>query len=644
MSVIHAPEKREIEPRMFVYIGALGVALVVLLVKLWYIQVVMGADYVSRAERSRQSIRKTLAPRGLIFDRQNRLIAGVRLEHVVTGIPSEVLKTAVEEKSWVIENGFPKVVKTKKSWIIDKLAGMLGADPAKMMRKLDDGYFRPNLPTPIYAGVPIEIATKIAEAADDLPGISVDRQSMRYYPNTRDMSHILGYVWTPSPKDLERINEKLNDPSKEPADYVGKQGIEKSHEIELMGTPGAETLEQNNKQEAVRLVNREPAVQGQKLILTIDRDLQKLANQLLADACKPYPKSGGAIVMIEPSTGEILCMASYPTYDAGLFEGGISQDDYASLANNPLHPFVNRAISSAYPPGSTFKVLTAIAAARAGKLNYGQYQNCPGFLSVGNKKWKCENHPRGSLNFLEAFTKSCNTYFGRLADQTGRQEMMDAAVAAGFGADSNIDIPGEITGIVPTEAWWSKHRPKDPFLRGHLINMGIGQGELGVTPLQMADLVSLVANNGINYHPHFVKATIDAKGVSNPTVPRVMNRIDMPEDFWSHLKSAMVSVVERGTARSSGPISGLTWGGKTGSAEHRRGAKTHAWFVGVAPIETPQVAIVTMIEQSGHGGDIAAPVAAKLIRYWLKEAKAPKASSTAEDASDPALSSGATDR
>lgn len=612
MSVIHAPDKQEIEPRMLVFIGALGTALLILLIKLWFIQVVMSNDFVSMAERSRQSTRETLAPRGLIYDRQKRLIAGVRLEHVIMGIPSKV---------------------NKQPWVIDKVAALLNTDPKKMRRKLDDGYFRPNLPTPIFVGAPIDIATRIAEGADDLPGISVDKQSMRYYPNTVDMAHILGYVWTPSPKDLERIQAKLNDPNRKPADYVGKQGIEKTHELDLMGEPGKETLEQNTKKQAIRLVDREPAVQGKKLILTIDRDLQKLANETLAKTCAAHPGSGGAVVMIEPKTGEVLCMASYPSYDAGLFVGGINQEDYDHLAKDPLHPFVNRAISSAYSPGSTFKVLTSIAAAKVGKINYSSYQTCPGYYKVGNKKWKCENHPAMALNYNEAFSKSCNTYFGHLADTVGRRALTEVAVACGFGQDTDIDVTGEIGGIVPTEEWWAKNRPKSPFLRGHLVNMGIGQGELGVTPLQMANLAALVANDGVMYQPHFVKATIDSKGVQENVQPRILHAIDLPSDFWSHLKTAMVSVVERGTAHSSAPISGLTWGGKTGSAEHKRGAKTHAWFIGVAPMENPQVAIVTMIEQSGHGGDIAAPVAAKLVRYWLKDAKASKPLRTSDSAS-----------
>lgn len=617
MSVIHAPKKQEIEPRMFIYIGVIALSLTVMLLRVWFLQVVKGEDYLAAKSRARLSSVKMLAPRGLIYDRQNRLIAGVRTEIVITGIPSTV---------------------RKKPWVLDKVAEHIEPDPAarpkmvaKMKRKLDDGFFRPNLPTPIHVGVPMDVAQKFADGADDMPGIGVEFQGLRYYPNSVDMAHILGYVWTPSQGDIDRISKELDDPSLEPAAYVGKQGVEKTHELELMGSPGQETLEVNRRKAPVRVVGRENPTPGKKLILTIDRDLQKLANQLLAQACGSREGSGGAVVIIEPATGEVLCLASYPNFDAGLFEGGISKEDYDALANDPLKPFNNRAISSAYPPGSTFKVLTSIAAARAGKLNYSTYVSCPGFFEVGGgKKWKCENHPRGSLNYHEAFSKSCNTYFGSLANSVGREFMTGTAVMTGFGKRSGIDTTGEAAGVVPTPEWWAEHKPKDTFRRGHLVNMGIGQGELSVTPLQMCDLIALVANDGVSYKPHFVKATVDSEGRTVPVEPEVAHRVDLPADFWAHIKSAMVSVNERGTARGSAPIAGLTWGGKTGSAEHRRGQATHAWYVGVAPIDQPKLAISVMIEKSGHGGDIAAPIAAKLVRYWLKEAKAPSTAAAAD--------------
>lgn len=627
MSVIHAPKKQEVEPRMFVYIGGIAVAFGILMVRVWFLQVVKAEDFRSQASRSRLSSVKTLAPRGLIYDRQDRVIAGVRTEIVVTGIPSVVRKTP---------------------WVLDKVAELAEPDPAnrkrmvtKMTRKLEDGYFRPSLPTPIHVGIPMDVAQRIADGADEMPGISVEFQGLRYYPNSTDMAHILGYVWTPSPGDLERINKELNNPDLEPAAYVGKQGLEKTHELDLMGSPGLETLEVNNRRAPVRVVGRENPTPGKKMILTIDRDLQKMAVKLLSEVCSGYEGSGGAVVMMEPSTGEILCMASYPTFNAGLFEGGISKEDYEMLSKDPLKPFNNRAISSVYPPGSTFKVLTSIAAARAGKLHYETYVNCPGYFEVGGgKKWKCENHPRGALNYYEAFSKSCNTYFGSLANSVGREIMTETAVAAGFGQRSGIDTTGEAPGVVPTLEWWARNKPKDSFMRGHLVNMGIGQGELGVTPLQMCELAALVANDGTGYKPHFVKATVDAKGVSTPVTPEVAHQIDLPMDFWQHLKHAMIGVNTVGTARGSAPQVGVTWGGKTGSAEHRRGQKTHAWYIGVAPMEHAEVAIVVMIEKSGHGGDIAAPLATKLVRYWLKDAKAPVKDA---DADAPSLSPGRTD-
>ncbi len=598
-------------------IGCIFIALSGVFVRLWYLQVVQAEEFLDRAARSGFSRLDVMAPRGLMYDRKNRLVAGVRSELVVTGVPAVV---------------------NKNIWVLDRLAQLTGADVEKLKKELKDGYLRPNLPAPIYVGVDVEVATKIAESGEFLPGIDVSNQPMRYYPNTVEMSHILGYVGTPSPKDLERIGEQLRGTDLTPAAYVGKDGLERTHERELMGQPGLENVV-SAKKKAVRIVSKEEARPGNRLILTIDRELQKLANELLEQSCRAHKSDGGAVVMIEPTTGEILCMASRPTFDLSAFEGGVSKEDYEALLADPRKPLFNRTMA-AYPPGSVFKIATAIAAAKAGIFNPGRTVNCPGYYELGRQKFRCENHGAGSLSFLTAFSKSCNTYFGSWAGAIGKDSMCQTLTDLGFGRQvfgsirpNEPDLLGEAPGVVPTEEWLNrpKRGPRE-FFTGHLVQMGFGQGYVSTTPLQMASLVALVANEGKQYEPHLVKATVDRWGNVRQTKPVLARNFELPVSFWQTLKQGMVAVVNSGTAHRYGGISGVTWGGKTGSAEHLRGRRTHAWYVGVAPIDNPKVVIAVLVEQSGHGGDVAVPIAQRLVSAYLKESRALTSDSRADSA------------
>ncbi|MEQ1934416.1 MAG: penicillin-binding transpeptidase domain-containing protein, partial [Fimbriimonadaceae bacterium] len=431
MSVIHAPPKQEIDPKLIGAIGCAFFALSGVFVRLWYLQIVQGEEFLIKAARSGASRLDIMAPRGLMYDRRNRLVAGVRSEFVITGVPAVV---------------------NRNIWVLKRLADLTGADLTKLQKKLNDGYLRPNLPAPLYIGASVEVASKIAESgADFLPGIDVSNQPMRYYPNTTDMAHVLGYVGTPSPGDLKRLGKDLEGTDLRPATYVGKDGLEKTHELELMGAPGVENVV-SAKKKAVRVVSKEGASPGKRLILTIDRDLQKLANELLEQSCRAHKSDGGAVVMIEPKTGEILCMATRPTFDAATFEGGASKDEYQALLDDPRKPLYNRALAS-YPPGSTFKIATAIAAARAGIFDPARSKYCPGFYQVGRQKFKCENHGAGTLPFMTAFSKSCNSYFGSWADVIGKETMCQTMLDLGFGNKTGVDLGGEYKGVVPTEEW-----------------------------------------------------------------------------------------------------------------------------------------------------------------------------------------------
>ena len=315
-----------------------------------------------------------------------------------------------------------------------------------------------------------------------------------------------------------------------------------------------------------------------------------------------------------------MCLISNPTFDTKLYEGGISVEEYKKLSDDPAKPMINRAIAGQYAPGSTFKILTSIAAYRAGALTPNTYVTCDGAYHFTNgKKMKCMA-THGTVGYTDALTKSCNTYFSTLAVKSGTKEMVQTALDCGFGKPTGLEIGGEGKGIIPTEEWRKRDPKRRPFYVGSLAQMGIGQGYVTATPIQMANLVALVANHGVQYRPLFLHAVRDP--LTQQTIytkPEVINTIKADDWFWNMLQNGLCNVIEHGTAQKA-KIDGLTWAGKTGSAEHgahKDDNVTHGWFVGFAPKENPKIAICVLGEAAGHGGDFAAPIAGEIVKHYL---------------------------
>ena len=552
-------------------------------------QIVEAPILVEAASKSGKSVVPKLAPRGTIYDRKGNIIAGVEGRIVVTVKPSEAKK-------------HPET--------IDKLAELLQIPKEDILDRIKKEEWR-NRPAPIKVGVSVEVATQIAESSD-LPGVEIDEIPMRKYHDTKNYSHLLGYVWTPNDGDEKMLKAK----GIEAADYVGKDGLEKFYERDLMGTPGKDISEGSKK---TKFETEEPAIEGKKLILSLDASLQEFAQKRLAST--GYK---GAIVAIDPRNGEILALVSNPSYDTSIYDGGISTEDYRKLMDNPQKPAINRTVSEQYAPGSTFKLLTSIGAYRAGVLNSGTTEYCDGSYHYSSKaRMKCLG-THGTIGYTEALTRSCNAYFATLAAKAGRDEMMRAAIDCGFGEKTGVDLFGEVPGIIPTESWLTKHN--QIFQPGNLAQMGVGQGFTAVTPLQMANLAALVANRGVQYRPHSLHAMRDPLTQKNIYIqPEVIHTVKADDWFWDMMQNALCNVIENGTAKTA-KIAGIRWGGKTGSAEHGASieGRTHGWFVGFAPKDKPRIAICVLAEGVGHGGDHAAPIAGDVVRhYLLSPAKAP---------------------
>jgi penicillin-binding protein 2 len=612
LSVIHTPKKPELDVRVLAFPGVMLVAMIVLFMRLWYFQVAKADELVEKADESRTVEVTQPAPRGLIYDRNGELVAGVKPEFVVTAMPSEVKK-------------HPEV--------IDKVAQILGVKVLKLQAKLKEARWRPDMFSPIYVGADMKAGIRIAETRDDLPGIGVQLRPVRYYPDSMSFTHVLGWVWTPDQDDIDRI-EALD---RKPADYVGKTGLERKYEAVLMGEPGTEEREIDARRRSVRSLGGSAPNPGDQLILTLDSKFQKLATKYMADN-----KYVGAVVALVPKTGEILCLVSSPTFDQNLFTGGISTNDLQVLKDNKDKPMWDRAIKTEYAPGSTFKIVTSIAAYETNRFDPDMHFVCEGGVKVGKTGFiKCLGY-HGDIGYYDAMAKSCNSFFCQLGRAVGVDALRKASEDAGLGEPQGIDIGGEHSGVVPTPEYVDKQRKHRPgrhayWSLGDTLNFSIGQGYVSGTPLQLANLAALVANGGTIYKPHLVREIrrSDGKGTISTIEPEVYKTVptnpSYPE-FWSQLQHALVGVVDHGTAQGA-KIPGMTWAGKTGSAEKGdKTAKTNALYVGYAPAEDPKIAICVVIETVGHGGEFAAPIARDLVQGYFAEGKSKPLSPVAASA------------
>lgn len=610
MSVIHVEREQPVGPRLLVFPWILGVAFAVFFLRLWYLQVVVADDMKVRSAVLRQSEIERLAPRGLIVDRKGRLIAGVRAESILTAVPRHALAD-------------PDA--------LARLARELDMEPQALRARVEEHTWRPYVPAPVLVGLPLPEATRVAESPDLYPGFGVESQAMRFYADAKAVAHVIGYVWTPSQADVERLSALGIAPAK----YVGKTGVESIYEAHLMGAPGVEVVELDAKRRPVRTVESRPAVPGDRLILSLDLALQAIARDELAGR-------RGAVVCLEPRTGEVLAMLSAPSYNPAAFLQGIAPSEWRALQNDRSTPLLNRAIGSAYAPGSTFKIVTALAAMRAGVWSPTWTVACDGFFELGNRRFRCLGR-HGRIAFEQAMVKSCNTYFAALAHRLGPEPMRQACAAIGLGGRTGIDLPGESRGVVPTEEWIKRWRKPPIWYGGDSVNFGIGQGELSTTPLQMACVAALVANRGVVYRPHVLQA-VAPPGATEPErfEPEVLGQVRCTEQAWSALARAMVGVIETGTATPA-RIAGMRWAGKTGSAENSKNHEAHSWFVGFAPADQPRIAIAVVVENAGHGGDVAAPIAARLVERYLL-GRGPTSNSAAPSSTSAASSSSPSSR
>lgn len=600
MSVIHGQEKPRVDPGVLIFPIVCGILLLTIFLRLWYFQVVMSSNLSERASFNAHRSDPEIAPRGLIYDRAGNLLAGVRPAVVVTAVPSIV---------------------AKNKFVLPKLAALLGTTEKALQRKMNKGLSR-SFPVPIFVGASVQVGTKIAEEGTDLPGIGIDTQPMRYDTDTVDFTHILGRVWVPSKDDIARLEKA----GRKPAEYVGKDGLEWFYEDDLMGRPGAKEYELDAKHRPVKVLGQDSPIPGTKLQLSVDSDLQRLATHLLSTTVTPGHR--GAVVALDPATGEILCLASSPTFDLEPFQHGITKDAFAALNEDENKPFMNRAINGFYAPGSTFKIITSLAMQENGTFDTSARVYCDGGYHITDKiKVKCLGH-HGSISYEEALEKSCNTYFCTMGVRVTSAALAKAAREMGLGDPAGLDVRNDVHGGVVPDAAYKEKIKAGKWYEGDTANMAIGQGYVAASPLQMADVAAMVANRGVMYRPHLVHAKGTELKDMTPVTPEVMHKVDVPDSFWDALIAGLHKVISPNGTGVRAQIPGVEWGGKTGSSEHKTQEKTHSWFIGFAPLDRPRIAIAVLVESAGHGSDVAAPIAQQIVKAYLEPAaKAPVNSS-----------------
>jgi penicillin-binding protein 2 len=618
MSVIHAPRRPIVDIRLLIFPIACGAFLLVIFLRLWYFQVVMAGDLTERANRTHPLTVSVLPPRGRILDRNGTLIAGVRPEVVVTAIPSvlnkhpdvlskiaEILGVSVEE----LNAKLPHV----RAGLQQSVADLFSIPTEKTDLNLPLTPLR--LPVPIFVGATAEQAAKIDESPFDLPGIGVTTQPMRYDADSVDVSHVLGYVWTPDQNDLNRLKGTGDPPA-----YVGKSGVEYAYERMLMGVPGTEQVVTDAKHQPVRVVKHDIAVPGAELTLSLDLELQKLAS-------KELNGRRGAVVALDPSTGEVLCFVSSPGYDLADFEGGIAPEQFAAYNANEDKPLEDKALTGLYPPGSTFKLITSLAMYETNNFNVNETVLCDGAFHITKKsKIRClevHNH----IAYVKALTDSCNTYFCTMGVRVGPEALAKAAAEMGLGEAPDLDVRGGNSprdrGVIPSPEYRAEHG-RGHWYTGDTANAAIGQGDDLATPIQMADVAALVANRGVMYRPHLLKAVrLAGSTKSQETKPIVAHKVEASDFFWDELTEGLHGVIETGTAANC-KIPGVPWAGKTGTAERANHEKPNSWFIGYAPLNHPRIAVAVIVVGAGFGASVAGPIAQQVVEAYLSPPKPAK--------------------
>jgi penicillin-binding protein 2 len=575
-----------------------------------WLQIYKHSDYVAQAEDNRISVVPIVPNRGLILDRNGVVLARNYSAYTLEITPSKIdgdIEKLIDDLSTVVEIQ-PKDRKRFKK--LQEESRNLGSSPIRV--RLTD-----------------EEVAKFSAQRYRFPGVEIQARLFRQYPLGQVASHVIGYIGRINAKDAKDIEESDDATNYRGTEHIGKEGLEKNYEEQLHGTTGYEEVEVSAGGRPIRTLSRTPATPGDNLILSIDIELQKVVEQAFGDR-------RGALIAIEPSTGDVLAYVSMPTFDPNLFVEGIDQQNWDALNNSPDHPLLNRPLSGAYPPGSTYKPFMALAALELGKRKATDTIYDPGYYNFGNHRFRDDKEGgHGTVDMYKSIVESCDTYYYMLANDLGVDTIHDFMKPFGFGQKTGIDLKFERTGVLPSTEWKSaayKRPEQKRWYAGETISLGIGQGYNAFTPLQMAHAIATLANNGIVMKPHLVK--ILENGVTRQrtlTVPKESGRIPLKQENIDIIKNAMVGVTKEGTSARAFAGAQYVSGGKTGTAQViaiKQGEKynsskisdrhhDHALYTAFAPADHPTIALALIVENGGFGAQSAAPIARAALDFYL---------------------------
>lgn len=573
----------------------------VLVGRLVYLQVWRGAEFSARARQNMVREIPVAAPRGVVFDRLGRVLARNTAHFTISLDPGVV---------------------SNPSRALGQIVGLLGL-PASRLRQLSRQMAeRPADPVVIKESLDAVTLARFAEIQGDYPGIHLDVHPLREYPLGQLGAHVLGHVGEIDEEGLRRLRNR----GYFQGEWIGKDGVELSLERLLHGHPGARVIQVDVAGRPVRHLEDHPARPGSDLFLTLDARLQRRAEEALARTLRLLETQnrtggGGALVALEARTGRVRALVSLPQYDPNWFSRGISTRRFNRLIRDPRSPLLDRAVCGAYPPGSTFKIITTSAALAEGLIAPTSTFYCSGVYTVGDMPFNCfVRTGHGSLNLVECLAQSCDVVYYRLGTELGLERMERYARSFGIGARTGIDLPAEDPGNLPGPGWKERNLGERWFA-GDNANMAIGQGFLAVTPLQMALATAAVANGGVLWHPQLVEQICDGAGVCREIPVAAVGRVPVADSLLAVVREGMKGAVQSGTAAGV-DASDLDLAGKTGTVENspttdNPEGRNHTWFTSFAPASDPELVVTVFLEKSGgYGGGLAAPVAAEVVREW----------------------------
>ena len=596
--------------RVFVVTFAILIALGVLFLRLFYLQVIRYDELNAAAESNRTAIVPIVPNRGVIMDRNGVVLATNYSAYTLEITPSKVI-APVEE-------------------VIEQLSGIIDIQPRdkrRFKKQVDESKSIDSVP--IRNRLTDEEVARFAAQRHRFPGVEIRARLFRNYPYEQLASHVIGYIGRINTSEKAKIEESENAGNYRGTEYIGKLGVEQSYEHQLHGTTGVQEMETSAGGRAVRRLNSSQSVPGNSVVLSIDIKLQKLVEDL-------YGTRRGALVALDPKTGEVLAFVSKPTFDPNLFVDGIDADNWQALNESPDKPLLNRALRGTYPPGSTYKPFMALAALQTGKRSEKVLISDPGFFMFGNHRFRDDKEGgHGVVDMYKSIVESCDTYYYTLARDMGVDLIYEQMKPLGFGQITGIDILGESRGILPSTEWKrtsDKKAEQQRWYSGETISLGIGQGYNSFTMLQLAHATATIANNGLKMRPHIVREVLDVETKApTPVAKEPIGQLPLSPENLDIIKRAMVGVNIEGTSATSFVGAQYVSAGKTGTAQvftvkqnEKYNAATvdermrdHALYIAFAPADEPKVALAMVVENSGFGAQNAAPIARRVFDFVI---------------------------